>query len=79
MEDMKRLLAVLREVNEDVDFEGEQALVDDGLIDSLDITALIAALHETYGVRIKPPDIVPENFNSAGAILAMLRRYQAAV
>ena len=35
MEDMEKLLEVLSEVNEDVDFAHETALVDEGLIDEL--------------------------------------------
>ena len=43
MEDRQKLIALLTEVNEDVDFAAETALVDDGLIDSLDMTAIIAS------------------------------------
>lgn len=77
MEEMNKLLAVLAEVNEDVDFAHETALVDDGLIDSFDIIALIAALDEAYGIHIETADVEPENFNSAQAILETVRRYQA--
>ena len=76
MDEMKKLLAVLADVNEDVDFANETALVDDGLIDSFDIIALIAALDEAYGVHIETADIEPENFNSAAAILETVKRYQ---
>ena len=78
MDEMQKLLAVLQEVNEDVDFENETALVDDGLITSFDINMIIAALDETYDIRIKVGDIEPENFNSAAAILETVKRYQAA-
>ncbi len=78
MNDMEKLLAVLRDANEDVDFENETALVDDGLIDSFDINVIIAALDEAFDIHISVGDIEPENFNSAKAILAMVQRYQAA-
>lgn len=77
MDDMNRLLAILSDVNEDVDFAHETALVDDGLIDSFDIIALIAALDEAYGIHIETADIEPENFNSAASILETVKRYQA--
>lgn len=76
MDDLKKLLEVLAEVDEDVDFSGETALVDDGLIDSLAVTQIIAALDDAFGVRIRTGDIEPENFNSAQAMLQMVRRYQ---
>lgn len=78
MSEMEKLLSVLRDVNEDVDFEHEKALVDDGLIDSFDINVLIAALDEAFGVYIDAGDIEPENFNSAEAMLALIHRCQAA-
>lgn len=76
MDDMKKLLEVLAQVNDDVDFEAETALVDEGLIDSLDLTQIMAALAEAFGVLITTGDIEPENFNSAQAMLALVRRYQ---
>ncbi len=78
MTEMEKLLAVLRDANEDVDFENETALVDEGLIDSFDINVIIAALDEAFDIHIGVGDIEPENFNSAQAILATVKRYQAA-
>lgn len=75
--EMQKLLEILRDIKDDVDFERETALVDDGLIDSLDLTQIIAALDRAFGVRITAADIEPENFNSAEAMLAMIRRHQA--
>ncbi len=78
MTDMEKLLSVLQDVNEDVNFEHEAALVDDGLIDSFDINVIIAALDEAFDIHISVGDIEPENFNSAEAILELVKRYQAA-
>ena len=76
MNEMQKLLEILRDVNEDVDFENETALVDDGHIDSFDINVIIAALDDAYGIHIEVGDIEPENFNSAEAIMATIKRYQ---
>ena len=59
-------------------FENETALVDEGYIDSFDINVIIAALDEAYDIHIEVGDIEPENFNSAEAILATVKRYQEA-
>ena len=75
-DELKKLIEILTDINEDVDFEHEKALVDDGLIDSFDITAIITALDETYGVRIEASEIEPENFNSVEAILETVKKYQ---
>ncbi|MBR5111750.1 MAG: acyl carrier protein [Clostridia bacterium] len=73
---MEKLLAALAEVRDDVDFEHGEGLVDEGEIDSLDLTQIIAALDEAFGIHIPGGDIEPENFNSAAAMLAMVRRYR---
>lgn len=77
MNDMEKLLEVLCEVRDDVDFVNETALVDDGVIDSIDLTQIIAALDEAFEVHITTGDIEPENFNSAADILALVRSYCA--
>ena len=78
MSELKKLLAILTDVNEDVDFENEKALVDDGIIDSFDINVIITALDEAYDIHIEVGDIEPENFNSAEAILETVQRYRKA-
>ena len=78
MNEMQKLLEILRDVNEDVDFENETALVDEGYIDSFDINVIIAALDEAYDIHIEVGDIEPENFNSTEAILATVKHYQEA-
>ena len=77
MTDMEKLLAALAEVRDDVDFAGEDALVDDGLIDSFDLTQIIAALDEAFDIHIPSGEIEPENFNSVQDMLALVKRYQA--
>ena len=76
MTDMEKLLAALAEVRDDVDFAGEDALVDDGLIDSFDLTQIIAALDEAFDIHIITGDIEPENFNNVRSMLELVRRYQ---
>ena len=76
MDERQKLLAVLAEIRDDVDFDRETALVDDGMIDSLDLTQIIAALDETFQAHIPAGEIEPENFNSVDAMLALIHSYQ---
>ena len=76
MDDMQRLLAALEEVRDDVDFAGQYGLVDEGVIDSLDLTQIIAALDEAFDIHIPAGEIEPDNFNSVQDMLALVRRYQ---
>ncbi len=77
MTDMEKLLEALKEVRDDIDFAGQYGLVDEGVIDSLDLTQIIAALDEAFDIHIPSGEIEPENFNSVQDMLALVKRYQA--
>ena len=76
MSDMEKLLEALAEVRDDVDFASGQGLVDEGIIDSLDLTQIIAALDEAFDIHIITGDIEPENFNNVQSMLELVHRYQ---
>ena len=71
---MEKLLEVLKSVREDVDFENETKLVDDGILDSFDIVAIVGELCEEYDITFTVEDIEPENFNTVAAMKALVER-----
>ncbi|MCQ4937268.1 MULTISPECIES: acyl carrier protein [Anaerotignum] len=73
---METLLKILAELRPDVDFEGNKELVDSGELDSFDIVSLVGELCEAYEIEIGAEDIIPENFNSVEAIMALVERLQ---
>lgn len=73
---MDKLMQILREINPDIPFETENALIDGGLLDSFDIVTLVAEIDDAYGVEIPAEALTPENFNSAGAIFDLIRLLQ---
>lgn len=75
---MEKLLEILKDLHNDVDFEVEEALVDDGILDSLDIVAIVTEVNSEFDVSIPPEEIIPENFNSAAAIWALISRLDEA-
>ena len=74
---MDELMKLLAENCPDIDFETESALIDDGILDSLDIVMLVGELNDAFSVTITAEDLVPENFNSAEAIYTLIQRLQA--
>jgi len=76
MEDitLQEVIDLLKEVEEDVDYENITTLVDDRYLTSLDILAVISAIDDEFDVAIPAKDIVPENFNSAASIHALIVR-----
>lgn len=73
---MEELLELLEDIKEDVDFEKEEKLIDDHILDSFDILQIISTLNDHYDISIPASEIVPENFNSAKALLAMVERLE---
>lgn len=69
---MDELIEILKELHPDVDFASESALVDDGILDSLDIVTLITEINDRFDVSIPAEEIIPENFNSAKALYALV-------
>ena len=69
---MEELMEIFEDICPDVDFENEKALVDDKILSSFDIISIISEISETYGIRVTPAEIIPENFNSADALWNMI-------
>ena len=74
---MEKLLTLLKEIRDDLDFENEQKLVDGGILDSLDIMTVVVEISDAFGIALSPADIVPANFNSAKAMWEMIERLKA--
>lgn len=71
---MEKLLDILSELHSDIDFETEENLIDDGILDSMDIISLISEISDEYDVTITAKDIIPANFNSAKALYELIQR-----
>ena len=70
----ERVLALVKEVLPQIDFEASNALVDDGILDSLAIVALVSELSMEFDISIPYEEIMPDNFNSIDAICALVER-----
>lgn len=73
---MDRLLEILSDLHPEIDFEECTTLIDDGILDSFDIVSLISEINEEYNVVISAEYIVPENFNSAEALYALIEKLE---
>lgn len=71
---MEKILEILKSIRSDIDFEKEEKLIDDGILDSFDIVSIVAELCEAFDITITAEDLEPENFNSVKAIQALVDR-----
>lgn len=74
MNDREKIVKLLEEIVPGVDFEKESALVDDGVLESLDMVSVVTELMDAFDVEITVDDLLPENFNSVDAMLALIHR-----
>ena len=73
---MEKLIEILEEIEDGVDYENCTTLIDEGILDSLAIISLVAEIEEEFDVQIPTVEIVPANFNSAQAIWNLIERLQ---
>ena len=71
---MEELLEILGELHPEVDFENCNTLIDDKILDSFDIVSIISEIDDRLDVVIPAEEIIPENFNSASSIWALVER-----
>lgn len=73
---MNELIMILNELDDSVNWEKETAVIDRRILDSFGVIALVAELEDHYDIEIDAAEIVPENFNSAAAMMEMITRLQ---
>ena len=71
---MDELLEILSDLHPDIDFTTQENLIDDMILDSFDIVTLISEISENFDVTISAEHIIPENFNSAEALYALIQK-----
>ena len=71
---MNELIEILNDLHDDVDFATETGLIENGILNSLDIVTLITEINDHFDVMIPAEEIMPENFDSAEALWALITR-----
>ena len=71
---MDKLIELLEEICPGIDFTSEENLIDDEIIDSFDVIAIVTEIMDAFNVEIGVEDIIPENFNSVEAMMNLIER-----
>ena len=70
------LLEILEDIQPDADYDTCTTLIDDGILDSFAILSIVGELEDAFDIKITPAEIIPENFNSAQSLWAMVQKLQ---
>ena len=73
---MEKLMEILMELDDSIDWENETALIDERILDSFGVISLISELEEQFEIEIEASEIIPQNLNSADAMWKMIQRLQ---
>ena len=68
----EKILSILSDMRPDIEFETEEGLISDGLLESFDLIQLIATLENEFGVEIGNKNITKENFDSLDRIVSLI-------
>lgn len=66
------ILELLSDIHPDVDFEGEEKLIEDGILDSFDMVTLVMEMNEAFDIEIGVIHMIPENFDSVQSMVTLV-------
>ena len=69
---MKKIIDVLKSFRPEYDFEKYDDFVGEGLLDSVDLQELYAALENEYEIELAGTDLLPQNFRNIETIRELL-------
>lgn len=70
---MEELLELLKEVNPNIDYENETALMSGKVIDSIDMTTILAEIEDHFDIEINMEYISPKYFDTVAAMWDMIQ------
>ena len=73
---MEELLEILKDIKPGVDFENEESLIGEEILDSFDIVNLVTKLNDEFDIEITPSYLIPENFETVEAIYNLIQKLQ---
>jgi len=71
---MDELFEILSDLFPDVDFETEDRLVDDKILDSYDLDSIVSEIEDQFDVTIPADMVTAENFNSVEDMYDLIQK-----
>ena len=71
----EQIIGILTGLRPEFDFSEEGInFIEEGMLDSFDLVALVSDLEQQYGIIIDGEDVIPENFESVNAIEQLINK-----
>lgn len=70
----EQIVRILTDLRPEFDFTVNANFIEEGMLDSFDIVALVSELDSEFGISIDGMDILPENFASVESIEMLLKK-----
>lgn len=72
----KKIMEILSGLRPECDFENSENFIEEGLLDSMDIVALVDSVEEEYGISIPGTAISAKNFSNLDSIVELIEKYK---
>lgn len=73
---MEKIIQIIKSINPLAKVDETTKLLDEHTLDSLSMITLVSELEDEFDVEISARDIVPENFQTVGAIAGLIERLE---
>lgn len=71
-----KIMKILSGLRPECDFENSENFIEEGLLDSMDIVALVDSVEEEYGITIPGTAISAKNFSNLDSIVELIEKYK---
>jgi len=72
----ENIMEILSGLRTECDFENSDNYIEDGLLDSMDIVALVDSVEEEYGITIPGTAISAKYFGNLDSIVELIEKYK---
>ena len=72
----ERIIEILSDIRPESDFVKSENFIEEGLLDSLDIVALVESLEEEYDIEIPGTEISQKNYSSLEGMIELAKKYK---
>ena len=72
----EKIMEILSGLRPECDFENSENFIEEGLLDSMDIVALVDSVEEEYSISIPGTAISAKNFSNLDSIVELIEKYK---